>query len=179
MEFKVFNLQTAAPFDDTEIYRTYTYWFYRQFPSGNEFPGFSGNDRACTNSRYQAVFLRPRGLGMRIPARMNFRESLWWETNIKQWPKHDWFTFHISSCKVIQTLFLVPITASIRMWTKGSESLYWKGLAYKANGNCAWVDVLPFHWLLLHYFMQKNWFTEPFNTPDHSFLQLSYSVPDR
>ena len=66
MELKVFNQQTAALFDDTEIYRTYTYWFYRQFPSVNEFPGFSGNDRACANSRYQAVFLLPRSLGTRL-----------------------------------------------------------------------------------------------------------------
>ena len=39
---------------------------YRQFPNVNRFPGFSGNDRACANSQYRAVFLFPHSLGMRL-----------------------------------------------------------------------------------------------------------------
>ena len=37
MELKV---QTAATFDDTEIYRTHTYWFYQQFSNIKGFSGF-------------------------------------------------------------------------------------------------------------------------------------------
>ena len=56
MELKVFQLANGCIFNDTEIYRTYTYCFYRQFPNANGFPGFSGNDHACASSRYQAVW---------------------------------------------------------------------------------------------------------------------------
>jgi len=52
------------------VYRTYMYRFYRQFPSVNEFPGFSGNYPACASSQYQAVFFLPRSLGMR-------QEQMW------------------------------------------------------------------------------------------------------
>ena len=40
MELKVINWQAIASFNDTKIYQTYTYWFYRQFPNINGFPGF-------------------------------------------------------------------------------------------------------------------------------------------
>ena len=43
--------------------------FTDYFQTLNGFPGFSGNDRACTSSRYQAVSL-PRGLGTRLGGQM-------------------------------------------------------------------------------------------------------------